>query len=84
MYVYGSEGSLGFPDLWSGQKPWLNWYLTPMVNSGEVQRAQLARSTLLTSMLGPLGYFQVFKVCSDAKEKVGCGKQREATAPIHP
>ena len=23
------EGWLGFPDLWSGQKPWWNWYLTP-------------------------------------------------------
>ena len=26
--------------------------------------------------------FRSFKVCSDAKERVGCGKQREATAPI--
>ena len=25
----GGEGWLGFPDLWSGQKPWWNWYLTP-------------------------------------------------------
>ena len=25
-----------------------------------------------------------FKVCSDTKVRVGCGKQREATAPIHP
>ena len=25
-----------------------------------------------------------FKVCSDAKERVGCGKQWEATAPIQP
>ena len=25
-----------------------------------------------------------FKVCSDAKERVGCRKQWEATAPIHP
>ena len=23
-------------------------------------------------------------VCSDAKERLGCGKQREATAPIYP
>ena len=25
-----------------------------------------------------------FKVCSDDKERVGRGKQQEATAPIHP
>ena len=39
-----------------------------MVNFGEVRRTQLAKSTLLTSMLVPLGSFQIFKVCSDAKE----------------
>ena len=77
--LYGGEGWLGFPDLWSGQKPWWNWYLTPVVNFGKVQRAQLAKSTLLTSMLVPLGSF---KVCLDAKEGVGCRMQREATTPI--
>ena len=30
----GGEGWLGFADLWSGQKPWWNWYLTPVVNFG--------------------------------------------------
>ena len=50
-----------------------------MVNFGEVRRAQLVKSALLTSLLVPL---RSFKVCSDAKEKVGCGKQREATTPI--
>ena len=79
IYIVGGEGWLGFPDLWSGQKPWWNWYLTPVVNFGQVRRAQLAKSILLTSTLVPLGSF---KVCSDAKERVGCGKQREATAPI--
>ena len=49
------------------------------MNFGEVRRAQLAKSTLLTSSLVPL---ESFKICSDAKERVGCGKQREATAPI--
>ena len=39
-----------------------------MANFGEVRRAQLAKSTLLTSSLVPLGSF---KVCSDAKERVG-------------
>ena len=67
----GGEGWLGFPDLWSGQKPWWRLYLTPVVNFGEVRRAQLAISTLFTSSLVPLGSF---KVCSDAKERVGCGK----------
>ena len=33
-------------------------------------------------LVGAPGIFQIFKVCSDAKERVGCGKQREATAPI--
>ena len=40
-----------------------------MVNFGEVRRAQLAKSTLLTSTLGPLGSFQMLK-----RERVGCGK----------
>ena len=53
-----------------------------MVNFGEVRRVQLAKSNLLTSTLVPLGSFRYFKVCSDAKERVGCGKQKEATAPI--
>ena len=26
--------------------------------------------------------FRSFNICSDAKERVGCGKQREAIAPI--
>ena len=34
--------------------------LTPMVNFGEVRRAQLAKSTLFTSSLVPLGSFQIF------------------------
>ena len=53
----------------------------PVMNFGEIRRAQLAKSTLVTSRLVPLGSF---KVCSDAKERRGCGKQWEVTAPIHP
>ena len=75
IYIYRGEGWLGFPDLWSGQKPWWNWYLTLVVNVDEVLRAQLAESTFLTSTLVPLGSFRSFKVCSDAKGRVGCGKQ---------
>ena len=52
-----------------------------VVNFGEVRRTQLAKSTLLTSTLVPLGSFQIFKICSDAKKRVGCEK-RETTAPI--
>ena len=73
IYIWG-EGWLGFPDLWSGQKPWWNWCLTPVANFGEVRRAQLAKSTPHL-LVGASGIF------SDAKERVGCGKQREATAP---
>ena len=75
------KGWLGFPDLWSGQKPSWNWYLTPVANVGEVRKAQLTKSTLLTSWW-PWDPFRSFKVCSDAKERVECRKQREATAPI--
>ena len=56
----GGEGWLGFPDLWSDQKPWWDWYLTPVVNFGEVRMAQLAKSNLLTSTLMPLGSFHIF------------------------
>ena len=53
-----------------------------MVNFGEVRRVQLAKSTLLTTTLGPLGSFQIFKIGSDPKEGVGCGKQREAKSVL--
>ena len=58
--------------------------LTPVVKFGEVRRAQLAKFTLLTSTLEPWDLFLFFKVCSDAKERMGCGKQREATASSQP
>ena len=59
-------------------KPLMELIVTLVANFGEVRRAQLAKSTL-TSTLVPLGSF---KFCSDAKEKEGCGKQWKATAPI--
>ena len=40
----------------------------PVVNFGELRC--------------PWDIFRYFKLCSDAKERVGCGKQREAIAPI--
>ena len=51
---------LGFPDLRSGQKPWWTWCLTSVANFDEIRRSQLAKSTLLTSSLVPLGSFQIF------------------------
>ena len=63
--AYISEGrEIGIFGSLIRSKPWWNWYLTPVVNFVEVQRAQLARSTLLTTLV-PLGSF---KICSDAKE----------------
>ena len=47
-----------------------------MVNFRKVRRAQLAKSTLLTSGWCPWDLFGSFKVCSDAKERVGCGKEQ--------
>ena len=45
---------------------------------GPVSQIHFPQSTLV-----PLGFFfRSFKVCSDAKERVGCRKQREAIAPI--
>ena len=55
-----------------------------MVNFSEVQRAQLVKSTLLTYTLVSLGSFRFSKVCSDAKEKLGCEKQWEATVLFIP
>ena len=45
------------------------------MNFGEVRRVQLAKSSLLIFTLETLGSFQI---CSEDKERVWCGKQREA------
>ena len=42
-----------------------------MVNFGEVRMAQLAKSTLLNSTLGPWNLFRSFNLCPDAKERLG-------------
>ena len=52
----------------------------PVVNFGEVRKAQLAKS-LSSPPRGAPGILS-FKICSDAKETVRCEKQRQATAPI--
>ena len=72
--MIGISGSL----IWS--KTLMELIFNTVVNFTEVRRAQLAKSTLLTSTLVPLRSLQI---CSVAKEGVGCGKQREATSPIH-
>ena len=52
--VIGISGSL----IWS--KTLMELILTPVVNFGDVLKAQLAKSTLLSSTLVPLGSFQIF------------------------
>ena len=73
---YTDEGWLGFPDLWSGQKPWWNWYLTPVVNFGQVRWAQLVKSALLISSLVPLGSFQIFYGLFRCSRESGVQKAR--------
>ena len=48
----GAKEWLGFPDLWSGQKPWWNWYLTPVVNFGEGPASQIHSPHLQAGVLG--------------------------------
>ena len=82
-YKYGVSGAKG--DGISGSLIWSKTLMELIFNScGEVRRARLAKSNLLTSTLHwcPWDLLRSFKVCSDAKERVGCGKQREATTPI--
>ena len=63
-------------------KPWWNWCLTPVANFGSPEGpvSQIHSPHLLVGAPGI--FFRSFKVSSDAKERVGCRKQWEATAPI--
>ena len=45
-------------------------YLTPVVNFGEVRKAQLPKSTVRTSTLVPWNLFRSFNIYSVAKERV--------------
>ena len=75
--MIGISGSL----IWS--KTLTEPIFNPVVNFGEVRTAQLANPSLSSPpSWWPWDLFRYFKVCSDAKQRVGCGKQREATAPI--
>ena len=61
----------------SGSLIWSETLMELIFNPvGEVQRAQLAKSNLLISMLVPWDLFRSFKICSDAKERVGVRKAR--------
>ena len=62
----------------------ISYNLTPVMYFGKIRRAQLAKSSLHTSTLVTQDLFRSFKVCSDAKERVVCGKERVDTVPIHP
>ena len=80
---HGGEGWLVFPDLWSGKKKTL---MELIFNSfGEFwwnpEGPVSLIHSLLTILLVPLGFFQIFKVCSDAKERVRFGKKRETITP---
>ena len=76
------EGWLGYLDLWScKKKPWWNWYLTPVVNFSEVWRAQLAKSTLISTLV-PLWFFLDLVKSIQMLKRVGCGKQQEATYSV--
>ena len=72
---------MAFPDLWSGQKPCWNWCLTLVANFGDVRRGSWPNPHS-SSKLVHLGSFWSIKVSSDAKQRVGCGKQREVIARI--
>ena len=85
IYLYvskGGKGWLGFLDLGCGKKLWWNWYFTLWwisVKSGGPSKSDPHSSP---PRWCPWDLLRSFKVCSDAKERVGCGKQWETTAPI--
>ena len=56
----GGEVWLGFPDLRSGQNPWWNWYLTSVVNFGEVWARQIHSPNLHA---GTPGIFSDLSTC---------------------
>ena len=60
------------------EKTLMELIFNPCGNFDEVRRAQLAKFTLLNSTLVRLGSFND---CSDAKDRVGCGKQPHLFIP---
>ena len=53
----------------TGALIWSKTQMELVFNFVEVRRAQLVKSTLLTSTLVPLGFSRNCKVCSGAKER---------------
>ena len=76
------EGWLGFSDLWSDQKPWWNWYLTFCGEFWWSPEGPVSQIHSPHLHVRPWDRFRYFKICSNAKKRVGCEKQREATVPI--
>ena len=69
--------------IWS--KTLMEPILIPVVNFGEVRKGPVSQIHSPHLHVGcPWDLLRYFKVCSDAKERVGCWKQREATALIYP
>ena len=81
MFVRGGRRVIGISGSLMWSKTLMELIFNPVVNFGEVRRAQLAKSTLMTSSRCPWDIFRSFKVCSDAKERVGCGKQPHLFIP---
>ena len=68
LYLWiGGEGWMGFKDLWSGQKPWWNWYLTTLVNFVRSGGPSWPNPLSSPPQWGPWDLFRSFKICSDAK-----------------
>ena len=94
--LFDNEFSNTIADMWgrmviriSGSRIWLKTLMKLIFNpSGEFRWSPEGPVSQIHSPHlndGATGIFSNFlKVCSDAKEKAGCGKQREATALIHP
>ena len=59
IYIWGRR-VIGISKSLIWSKTLMALIFNTLVNFGEVWRAQLAKSTLLTSMLVPLGCFQIF------------------------
>ena len=81
----GGEGWLGFPDLWSGQKsdgtdisPFGEFWWIPEGLLSQIHSPYL-HDGATGILLDLLRNVEMLK-----RERVGFGKQREATAPIHP
>ena len=77
-YIYCQGGRRVIEISWSliWWRPWWNLYLTAVVNFGEVRRAQ-SNPTSSPPRWCPWDPFRSFKVCPDAKERVGWGNNRK-------